>query len=120
MAPSAASSKRTSKRYSTYSTSPSFLTTSSTSAESGLAEIKEFTHGLDRLDNKDLDQQRFVPSQKKLDDLSKISLGAKVEKALGRRMTNQDAVFRPKPMRSARTTVTTYSTFLEEKAALKA
>lgn len=89
MAPSV-SSKRTSNRYSTYSASPSFSTTNS--GETGMAEIKQLTQGLDRLENKHLQQQRFVPSPQKTDDLSKLALGAKVERALGRRMTDQDAV----------------------------
>jgi len=59
-----------------------------------MAEIKELTEGLDRLENKPLQQQRFVPSAEKTDNLSKLALGAKVERALGRRMTGQDAVMR--------------------------
>jgi len=93
MAPSLAS-KRASNRYSTYSASPSFSTTSS--AETGMAEIKQLTQGLDRLENRLLQQQRFVPSAQKTDDLSKLALGAKVERALGRRMTDQDAVLKQK------------------------
>ena len=62
-------------------------------------EIKDLTEGLERLENKPLTQQRFVPSEAKTDDLSKLALGAKVERALGRRMTGQDAVMRQtKPM----------------------
>ncbi|EHY59383.1 uncharacterized protein HMPREF1120_07373 [Exophiala dermatitidis NIH/UT8656] len=132
-------SKRTSKRYSTYSTSPSFMTTSTTysnpvtlpsaaeateiaTATAARAnpetEIRQLTQGFDRLENKHLSQQRFIPSQKKTDDLSKLSLGAKVERALGRRMTDQDAVFRVKVKRP---TVKTSSSFavLDEKAVLK-
>jgi hypothetical protein len=129
MASQVTSSNRTSKRYSTYSASPSFSTTISNSTtlvsgsttypqqppytcgmtttpcvkitpdvspEVGLAEIRHLTTGLEKLENKFLEQQRYVPSQKKTDDLSKISLGAKVERALGRRMSNQDAVLRVK------------------------
>jgi hypothetical protein len=81
-----------------------------------MAEIKHVTQGLDRLENKHLQQQRFVPSLKKTDELSKLSLGAKVERALGRRMSNQDAVLRPK--RSA-TTKTNAFVVIDEKAALK-
>ena len=61
-----------------------------------MAEIKEWTQGLDRLEQKRLQQQRYAPTQEKTDSLSKLALGAKVERALGRRMTDQDAVFRPK------------------------
>jgi len=59
-----------------------------------MAEIKELAQGLDRLESKRLQQQRFVPSAEKSDNLSKLALGAKVERALGRRMTSQDAVMR--------------------------
>ncbi|EXJ67405.1 uncharacterized protein A1O5_09418 [Cladophialophora psammophila CBS 110553] len=133
MAPSL-TSKRTSKRYSTYSASPSFATTTSNisnsqtlvsgsgtanitvSPETGLAEIRHLTQGLDRLENKRLQQQRFVPSQKKTDDLSKLSLGAKVERALGRRMSDQDAVLRVKRPVAKKTNP---FTIIDEKAALK-
>jgi hypothetical protein len=59
-----------------------------------MAEIKEYTDGVERLENKPLSQQRFVPSAEKTDNLNKLALGAKVERALGRRMTGQDAVMR--------------------------
>ncbi|RMD42449.1 hypothetical protein DV735_g2657, partial [Chaetothyriales sp. CBS 134920] len=108
MAPSFISSKRTSMRYSTFSASPSFATVDlydqfpqsayrhpagslNITAASGMAEINQFTQGLDRLSNKKLEQQRFVPSEKKIDEISTLSIGAKVERALGRRMANQDA-----------------------------
>jgi hypothetical protein len=61
-----------------------------------MAEIKEWTQGLDRLESKRLQQQRYVPSAQKSDDLSKLALGAKLDRALQRRMTGQDAVFRKK------------------------
>jgi hypothetical protein len=35
-----------------------------------------------------------VPTEEKSDNLNKLALGAKVERALGRRMTGQDAVMR--------------------------
>ncbi|KAL8717689.1 MAG: hypothetical protein Q9225_005097 [Loekoesia sp. 1 TL-2023] len=115
MAPSV-SSKRTSKRYSTYS---SFLssdshtlssvaavapTTSSNnnsysgynSSDPRLQDIKEWSTGFDRLENKHLQQQRYHPTPEKSDNLSKLALGAKVERALGRRMTDQDASFKAK------------------------
>ncbi|KAL9006013.1 MAG: hypothetical protein Q9188_001247 [Gyalolechia gomerana] len=113
MAPSV-SSKRASKRYSTYSSllsSDSHIlpsaaavtsTTSTTSSKnySGsdphLQEIKEWSTGFDRLENKRLQQQRYQPTPEKSDNLSKLALGAKVERALGRRMTDQDATFRAK------------------------
>jgi len=57
-----------------------------------MQEIKQLSQGLERLENKPLAEQRFVPSEQKNDTMSKLSLGAKVDRALGRRMTNQDYV----------------------------
>ncbi|KAL8656502.1 MAG: hypothetical protein Q9210_000217 [Variospora velana] len=138
MAPSV-SSKRTSKRYSTYSsfmssdnTLPSGLTTAShnnthntaTASSSAynsnhnyntdnsdprLQEIKEWSTGFDRLENKRLQQQRYQPTLEKTDNLSKLALGAKVERALGRRMTDQDATFRAKGLESEKPTALTRS-----------
>lgn len=85
-----------------------------------MAEIRQLTQGLDRLENKHLQQQRFVPSQKKTDDLSKLSLGAKVERALGRRMTDQDAVLRVKRPNLIAQKSTPISSFMDEKVLLKA
>jgi len=74
-------------------------TTSTTATgDSRMIEIKEWTQGLDRLESKPLQQQRYIPSAQKTDDLSKLALGAKLDRALGRRMTSQDAVFRKKPL----------------------
>ena len=61
-----------------------------------MAEIKEWSQGLQRLDQRQLQQQRYAPTQEKTDSLSKLALSAKVERALGRRMTDQDATFRPR------------------------
>ncbi|KAL8842639.1 MAG: hypothetical protein Q9170_000414 [Blastenia crenularia] len=115
MAPSV-SSKRTSKRFSTYSslmssdshTLPSAAAVTSTStatthnnyhsSDPRLQEIKEWSTGFDRLENERLQQQRYQPTPEKSDNLSKLALGAKVERALGRRMTDQDATFRTKVM----------------------
>ena len=83
-----------------------------------MAEIKHVTQGLDRLENKHLQQQRFVPSLKKTDELSKLSLGAKVERALERRMSNQDAVLRVK--RPAVEKTSNSFSIIDEKAVLKA
>ncbi|KAL8919254.1 MAG: hypothetical protein Q9172_005071 [Xanthocarpia lactea] len=108
MAPSV-SSKRTSKRFSTYSslmssesnTLPSAAnarstTSTNTSSDARLEEIKEWSTGFDRLESKRLQQQRYQPTPEKSENLSKLALGAKVERALGRRMTDQDATFRTK------------------------
>lgn len=66
------------------------------STSSAQNEITEITANLDKLENKKLASQRFVPSEVKSDTLSKLALGAKLERALGRRMGGQDAVMRTK------------------------
>jgi hypothetical protein len=40
-----------------------------------------------------LDRQRYIPSGDKVEELGKIALGAKVERALARRLVGQDAIF---------------------------
>lgn len=85
-------SKRTSNRYSTYSAAPS-ETPSTASAQQ---EIKDIEDGLEKLENKKLAGQRFVPTQEKSENLKALALGAKLERALGRRMGGQDAVMRPR------------------------
>lgn len=57
-----------------------------------MQEIKQLSQGLQRLENKPLSEQRFVPSEAKKDTMSKVSLGAKVERALSRRLSNQDYI----------------------------
>lgn len=99
-----AQSNRASKRFSTVSGSPSIASERTTgSLPSGDPKVTEYNNlreGLDRLENKPLTKQRFIPSTEKTDNLSKLALGAKVERALGRRMTGQDAVMRAKPAMS--------------------
>lgn len=68
---------------------PSVLTT-----DSATAEIEDIEKGLDRMENKALSQQRVVLSEEKVDNLNKLALGAKLERALDRRMSSQDAVMR--------------------------
>ncbi len=46
------------------------------------------------MENKALMSQRVVLSEEKLSNMSKLALGAKLERALDRRMTSQDAVMR--------------------------
>jgi hypothetical protein len=62
--------------------------------DSATAEIRDIERGLDRMENKALTQQRVVLSEEKSDALSKLALGAKLQRALDRRMYSQDAVMR--------------------------
>lgn len=61
-----------------------------------MAEIKQITKDLEKLDNKQLAEQRYIPTQKKTDELSTLNLGAKLERSLGRRLATQDASFTKK------------------------
>jgi len=89
-------SKRTSYRFSTYSDAPSIANSVKTSLSSASAqqEIKDIEEGLEKLENKKLATQRYVPTKEKSENLSKLALGAKLERALNRRMGGQDAVMR--------------------------
>jgi hypothetical protein len=100
--PIMAQSNRNSKRFSTVSGSPSLAPSDRTngslpSGDPRIADISHLHDGFERLENKPLTKQRFVPTTEKSDNLNKLALGAKVERALGRRMTGQDAVMR-KPL----------------------
>ena len=96
---------RASARLSTYSTAPTLTPSiapsqlsaaSSTAGDPRAQEIKSWSVGLERLEDKRLASQRYMLSNEKTDDMSKLALGAKLERALNRRMSGQDAVFRPK------------------------
>ncbi|KAI0451769.1 hypothetical protein F5B21DRAFT_366386 [Xylaria acuta] len=94
MAPSLVS-PRASLRLSTYSMAPSLAATMHTT-DSAHAEIRDIESGLARMENKALSKQRVVLSEEKTANLSKLALGAKLDRALDRRMTSQDAVMRPR------------------------
>ena len=74
---------------------PSFTPTVLTT-DSARAEIRDIATGLDRMENKALAQQRVTLSEEKTDNMSKLALGAKLERALDRRMSSQDAEMRPR------------------------
>ncbi|RGP65747.1 hypothetical protein FSPOR_7008 [Fusarium sporotrichioides] len=94
--PSTDSSKnRNSVRFSTYSMAPSLTPTVGTT-DSAHAEIRDIATGLDRMENKALSSQRVILTDEKTDTMSKLALGAKLERALDRRMSGQDAVMRPR------------------------
>lgn len=85
---------RTSVRFSTHSMAPSFAPTVQ-SNDSAQAEIRDIALNLDRMENKALSSQRVTLSDEKTDNMSKLALGAKLERALDRRMSSQDATMRP-------------------------
>ncbi|KAF2738440.1 hypothetical protein EJ04DRAFT_429004 [Polyplosphaeria fusca] len=102
-----ATGNRASTRMSTYSATPTLTPSiapshlsaaSSTTGDPKAQEIKSWNAGFERLEDKRLASQRYNLSSEKTDDMSKLALGAKLDRALARRMSGQDAVFRPKTM----------------------
>ncbi|KAK4249846.1 hypothetical protein P885DRAFT_40997 [Corynascus similis CBS 632.67] len=94
--PIMAPSNRTSVRLSTYSMNAPSITPTVLSTDSVTAEIRPIVDGLERLKNPRLADQRVHLSEEKTTNLAKLALSAKLERALGRRMTGQDAVMRPR------------------------
>jgi hypothetical protein len=103
--PSQSAGNRASARMSTYSATPTLTPSiapshlsaaSSTAGDPKSQDIKTWNAGFDRLEDKRLVQQRYALTSEKTDDMSKLALGAKLDRALARRMSGQDAVFRPK------------------------
>ncbi|KAK3308299.1 uncharacterized protein B0T15DRAFT_104667 [Chaetomium strumarium] len=89
-------STRTSVRYSTFSMTAPSITPTVLSTDSVTAEIRPIVDGLERLKNPRLSDQRVYLNEEKTANLQKLALGAKLDRALGRRMTGQDAVMRPR------------------------
>lgn len=74
---------------------------SSFSSSAAEAELRQWASGLERMQDARLERQRYVMSNHKSDEVAKLALGAKVERALARRMVGQDATFsRKKPIES--------------------
>lgn len=69
--------------------------------DSAQAEISHIETGLARMENKALSQQRVTLSEEKTDKFGKLALGAKLDRALDRRMSGQDAVMKPRRKREA-------------------
>ncbi|KAF2747512.1 hypothetical protein M011DRAFT_467575 [Sporormia fimetaria CBS 119925] len=99
------SANRASTRMSTYSAAPTLTPSvapshvsgaSSTAGDPKAQEIKAWNAGFERLEDKRLSRQRYTPTEEQNDNLNKLALGAKLDRALSRRMSGQDAVFRPK------------------------
>jgi hypothetical protein len=97
--PTRASEKGSRQFYANGKAASSSLTLSSTDPKT--AEIKSFANAFDKMTDKRLDKQRFVMSNDKTEEVGKIALGAKLERALSRRMVGQDATFRPRSKKSS-------------------
>lgn len=95
---------RVSTRMSTYSTAPTLtpsiapsqISHASTMEDPKVHDIKSWNAGFERLEDQRLVQQRYKLTNEKNENLSKLALGAKLDRALSRRMSSQDAVFRSK------------------------
>ncbi|KAK5126632.1 hypothetical protein LTR85_009566 [Meristemomyces frigidus] len=76
-------------------TDPSVMASSSTlsSTDPKTQDLKSWSGALERMQDERLDKQRYIMSGNKSDEVSKLALGAKVERALSRRMVGQDAQF---------------------------
>jgi hypothetical protein len=93
---------RASVRYSTFSMNAPSITPTVLSSDSVTAEIRPIVDGLERLRNPRLtDDQRVLLTETKSTELADLALKAKLERALDRRMTSQDAVMRPRRKSSA-------------------
>lgn len=87
-------STRASVRFSTYSDAATVRTCATT--ESAVAEFQGIERSLDRIEKGDkrLSEQRVELDENKRVFFQKLALGAKLDRALGRRMSGQDAVMR--------------------------
>ena len=74
---------------------PSASTSSSTlsSSDPKTQDLKSWSSTLERMQDERLVKQRYVMTDVKTAEVSKLALGAKVDRALSRRMTGQDASF---------------------------
>jgi hypothetical protein len=86
-------SKRDTNRFSTYTT---FSASPSVTSDAESTTLNEIDECLGRLDDRRLATQRFVPTVEKTETLSKLALGAKLERALRWRMEGQDYTPRPR------------------------
>ncbi|CAG9942414.1 unnamed protein product [Clonostachys rosea f. rosea IK726] len=96
---------RASLRFSTYSAAAPSLAATVETNDSATNEIRDIATGLDRMENKALSSQRVILSEEKTDSMQKLALGAKLDRALDRRMSSQDAVMRPRGKSSVNKTL---------------
>ena len=92
----AAAPKHSQNEKAFYSQDPAVAASSSTlnsQSDPKAADIKSWSKGFERMQDERLDKQRYVMSGNKSDEVSKLALGAKLERALGRRLSGQDATF---------------------------
>lgn len=72
---------------------PAASTSTLGSTDPRTQDIKSWGAGFQRMQDERLVKQRYEMSGEKDDEVSLTALGAKVERALGRRMVGQDATF---------------------------
>lgn len=76
---------------------PMRSTSNASSNDARNVDIKSWAAAIDRMSDSRLDRQRFTLTGTKGDEISTNALGAKLERALGRRMSGQDAIFTRRP-----------------------
>ncbi|KAK4988002.1 hypothetical protein LTR50_004221 [Elasticomyces elasticus] len=69
---------------------PNASTSTIASTDPKTQDLRLYSAGVQRLEDKRLVVQRYVIDEKKGEDMASVALGAKLERALGRRMTGQD------------------------------
>ncbi|RKF58755.1 hypothetical protein OnM2_065033 [Erysiphe neolycopersici] len=95
-------SQRNSAHISYYNDSAGLAPTPSlTSLDSAHQEFYEIEAFMQKLENKKLTTQRFIPTQEKIEFLSKLAFSAKLERALERRLIGQDAVMRDRKLQAS-------------------
>lgn len=80
-----------SQRHAKYATSIISVSTVGTTSTT-VREIKQIRSDIARLNNQPLTEQRYELSMAKKQEMDRLRLRAKVEKALGRRLEDQDYV----------------------------
>ena len=68
-------------------------TSNASSIDARSADLRQWSAVFDRMEDQRFEKQRYVVSGRKNDEIATNALGAKLERALGRRMSGQDAIF---------------------------
>ncbi|KAL9061487.1 MAG: hypothetical protein Q9162_000018 [Coniocarpon cinnabarinum] len=67
-----------------------------TTSGSDPSDISKYKSGIDRMESKRLNDQRYVPSSEKELDMDKAAVLGRVQKALDRRYSGQDCEMKPR------------------------
>ena len=70
----------------------------SAGGDTRIAEVQKYSKSVERMEQKRLQEQRFTISTEKDDDMNKLALAAKLQRAVDRRYSSQDAIYKPRQM----------------------